>query len=79
MDRRGKCDDVNSIHFAANSCVHVCGVAPPMVVHAWSMAGALRQPFEYYYYDVDCQGLEIYPCIKFGLPQSFLCQLHAHT
>ena len=30
-------------------CVHVC-VAPPMVVGAWSMAGALRQLLEYYYY-----------------------------
>ena len=34
-------------------CVHVyvlvC-VAPPMVVGAWSMAGALQQLFEYYYY-----------------------------
>ena len=32
-------------------CVHVCVlvcVAPPMVVGAWSMAGALRQLFEYY-------------------------------
>ena len=25
------------------------------------------------------QGLEIYPCVKFRLAQSFLCQLHAHT
>ena len=28
-------------------CVLVC-VAPPMVVGAWSMAGVLRQLFEYY-------------------------------
>ena len=30
-------------------CVLVC-VAPPMVVGEWSMAGPLRQLFEYYYY-----------------------------
>ena len=30
-------------------CVLVC-VAPPMVVGAWSVAGALRQLFEYYFY-----------------------------
>ena len=53
LDKRGKSDDVNSIHFGANSCVcvHVCVlvcVAPPMVVGVWLMAGALRQLFEYY-------------------------------
>ena len=35
-------------------CVLVC-VAPPMVVGAWSMAGALQQLFEYYYYYVIVQ------------------------
>ena len=58
LDKRGKSVHVNtcSIHFGANSCVCVCVcvcilvcVAPPMVVGAWSMAGALRQLFEYYY------------------------------
>ena len=24
LDRRGKCDDVNSIHFVTNSCVCMC-------------------------------------------------------
>ena len=51
LDTRGK--SVN-VHFDANYvCVHVCVlvcVAPPIVVGAWSMAGALRQLFEYYYY-----------------------------
>ena len=59
MDKRGKSVHVNtcSIHYGANSCVCACVrvcvlvcVAPPMVVGAWSMAGALRQLFEYYYY-----------------------------
>ena len=51
LDKRGKSVHVNtcSIHFGTNSCVLVC-VAPPMVVGAWSMAEALRQLFEYYYY-----------------------------
>ena len=31
-----------------------------------------------FHYDVGRQGL-IYPCIKFHLPQCFLCQLHAHN
>ena len=37
------------IHVCVHVCVLVC-VAPPMVVGAWSMAGALQQLFEYYYY-----------------------------
>ena len=55
LDKGGKSVHVNtcSIHFGANSyvcvCVLVC-VASPMVVGVWSMAGALRQLFEYYYY-----------------------------
>ena len=32
-----------------------------------------------FYYDVDGQGIEIYPCIKFCLSHCFLCQLHPHT
>ena len=47
LDTPGKCDDINSIHFGANSCVCVLVyVAPPIVVGAWSMAAALRQLFE---------------------------------
>ena len=56
LDKRGKSVHVNtcSIHFGAihvymRVCVLVC-VAPPMVVGAWSMAGELRQIFEYYYF-----------------------------
>ena len=36
-----------STHVCVHVCVLVC-VAPPMVVGAWSMAGALWQLFEYY-------------------------------
>ena len=43
-----------SIHLMLiHVCVHVC-VAQPMVVGAWSMVGALRQLFEYYYYYCNC-------------------------
>ena len=50
-------------------CVHVCVlvcVAPPMVVGAWSMVGALQQLFEYYYYTCAlskmsaCSGMYMY-------------------
>ena len=37
------------IHVCVHVCVLVC-VAAPVVVGAWSMAGALRQLFEYLYY-----------------------------
>ena len=48
LDKQGKSDDVNVYILVL---IHVC-VAPPMVVgvHGWSMAGALQQLFEYYYY-----------------------------
>ena len=56
LDKRGKSVNVNVrvvyilvlIHVCVHVCVLVC-VAPPMVVGAWSMAGALWQLFEYYY------------------------------
>ena len=56
LDKRGKSVNVNVhvvyilvlIHVCVHVCVLVC-VAPPMVMGAWLMAGALRQLFEYYY------------------------------
>ena len=32
-----------------------------------------------FHWDTCRQGIEVYPYIKFRLPQCFLCQLHAHT
>ena len=48
-------------------CVHVCVlvcVAPPMVVGAWLMAGAL---FEYYYYVTRVLSL-VFPTLNCSLP-----------
>ena len=48
LDKQGRSDNVNS-HVRVHVCVLVC-VAPPMIVGAWSMVGAVRQLFEYYYH-----------------------------
>ena len=45
----------------------------------WLRLFVVLQEIHIFIYDVGCQGIEIYPCIKFVFHSVFLCQLHANT
>ena len=67
LDTRGKSVNV-LIHVCVHLCVLVC-VAPPIVtVGAWSMAGALRQLFEYYYQLADILWRDVWQNTKNYVP-----------